>query len=65
MKFVDKANITRDHDLSAEELKSFAMFEQFTDEHAEEAINTIKTLLEIAFDWFLKEKVKQGAPTDF
>lgn len=58
MKFVDKANITRDHDLSAEELKSFAMFEQFTDEHAEEAINTIKTFVEIAFDCYKKEKEK-------
>ncbi|VTP91283.1 hypothetical protein [Sphingobacterium daejeonense] len=65
MKYVDKEDITRKHDLTAEELKSLPMFAHFTDEQAEEAIDTIKTFVDIAFNYYKKDKEKQGNDTDF
>lgn len=65
MKYVNEEDITRKHDLTAKELKTYPMFEHFTDEQAEEAVNTIKTFVEIAFDYYKKEKEKQGNITDF
>lgn len=65
MKYVDKEDITRKHDLTAEELKSLPMFTHFTDEQAEDAIDTIKTFVDIAFNYYKKDKEKQGNDTDF
>lgn len=65
MKYVEKEDITRKHDLTAEELKSLPMFAHFTDEQAREAIDTIKTFVDIAFNYYKKDKEKQGNDTDF
>lgn len=65
MKYVDKEDLTRKHDLTAEELKSLPMFAHFTDEQAEDAIDTIKTFVDIAFNYYKKDKEKQGNDTDF
>lgn len=65
MKYVNKEDITRKHDLTVEELKSFPMFAHFTNEQAEEAIGTIKTFVNIAFNYYKKDKEKQGNCSDF
>ncbi|GGC28300.1 hypothetical protein GCM10011386_20420 [Parapedobacter defluvii] len=65
MKYVDKEDITRKHDLTIEEVKSLPMFSHFTDEQAEEAIRTIKTFVEIALEYHKKEKENHGEMTDF
>lgn len=65
MKYVDKEDITRKHDLSVEELKSLPMFAHFSDEQAEEAIGTIKTFVNIAFDYYKKDKKNQDKTSDF
>ncbi|WP_028297925.1 hypothetical protein [Olivibacter sitiensis] len=65
MKYVDKEDITRKHDLTVEELKSLPMFAHFTDDEAKEAISTIKTFVDIALDYYKKDKEKQGNTTDF
>lgn len=64
MKYVDKLDITRKHDLTVEEVRSFSMFSHFTDEQAKEVIRTIKTFVEIALESHKKEREKLGKYTD-
>lgn len=65
MKYVSKADITRNHDLTIDEVKSFPMFAHFTDEQAKEVIRMIKIFVEIALEYYKKEKEKHHNITDF
>lgn len=56
MKYVDKEDIARKHDLTVEEVKSFPMFAHFTDEQAAEVVAAIKNFVEIALKCYKKEK---------
>lgn len=58
MKYVNKEDITRKHDLTVEEVKSFPMFENVTDEQAQEIIRTIRIFVEIALDYYKKTEQK-------
>lgn len=46
---INKEEINRQHDLTIEEVKSFPMFAQFSDEQAQEVITTIKKFSEIIY----------------
>lgn len=48
-KDINIEDMLREHDLTAEEVKSFPMFEHFSDEQAEEVVITIKRFAEIVF----------------
>ncbi|HWK55706.1 MAG TPA: hypothetical protein VNQ80_00130 [Parapedobacter sp.] len=65
MKYINKEDITRKHDLTVEEVKSFPMFENVTDEQAQEVIRTIRVFVEIALDCYKNQKQKQGKSSDF
>lgn len=60
MKYINKEDITRKHDLTVEEVKSFPMFENVTDEQAQEIIRTIRIFVEIALDYYKKTEAKTG-----
>lgn len=65
MKHINKENITRKHDLTVEEIKSYPMFARFTDEQAAEVIATIKKFVEIVLEYYKKEQEKQGKSVGF
>jgi len=65
MKYINKEDITRKHDLTVEEVKSFPMFANVTDEQAQEIIRTIRIFVEIALDYYKKQKQNQDKSTDF
>ena len=65
MKHINSEDITRKHDLTVEEVKSFPMFAHFTDEQAMEVIRTLKTFVDIALYCYKKEKEKQGKDAGF
>jgi len=65
MKYVDKEEITRKHDLTVEEVKSFPLFANVTNEQAQEVIRTIRIFVEIVLDYYKKQQQKQGKITDF
>lgn len=46
---INKEEITRQHDLTIEEVKSFPMFAKFSDQQAQEVITTIKQFTEIIY----------------
>ncbi len=47
---------SRKHDLTIEEIKSCEMFRNFSDEHAQEVIDTFKRLTEIVFEAYQCDK---------
>ena len=65
MKYVDKEEIKRKHDLTVEEVKSFPLFANVTNEQAQEVIHTIRIFVEIVLDYYKKQQQKQGKSTDF
>ena len=65
MKYVDKKEITRKHDLTVEEVKSFPLFANVTNEQAQEVIHTIRIFVEIVLDHYKKQQQKQEKSTDF
>lgn len=65
MKYINKEDIARKHDLTVEEVKSFPMFANVTDEQAQEIIRTIRIFVEIALDYYEKQKQNQDKSTDF
>lgn len=65
MKYINKEDITRKHDLTIAEVKSFPMFADFTDEQAAEVVVTIKKFVEIVLECYRKEQEKQGNSVDF
>ena len=65
MKHINRENITRKHDLTVEEIKSYPMFAYFTDEQAAEVVATIKKFVEIVLEYYKKEQGKQGKSVGF
>lgn len=65
MKYLDRGDIARKHDLTTEEVKSFPMFAHFTDEQAAEVVVAIKKFVEIVLECYKKEKEKQGESAGF
>jgi hypothetical protein len=65
MEHINKEDITRKRDLTAEEVKSHPMFSHFTDEQAAEVATTIKKFVEIVLEYYKKERVNQGKTVDF
>ena len=55
MKYVDKKEITRKHDLTVEEVKSFSLFANVTNKQAQEVIRTIRVFVEIVLDYYKKQ----------
>lgn len=45
---------TRTHDLTIEEVRACPKFADFTDEQANEVIETLKVLTKIAYDYYKK-----------
>ena len=48
---MERIDYTREHDLTVEEIKACPSFAHFTDEQAEEAVQTLKTFTKIVFDF--------------
>lgn len=51
---------TRNHDLTIEEIKACPTFAHFTDEQAQEVVETIKLFAKIAYDFYKKDAQNDG-----
>lgn len=56
MEKIENPNSNRPHDITIDEVKSFPMFNHFTDAQASEVVQTIKRFTEIVFYDHLKNK---------
>ncbi|HEY9002726.1 MAG TPA: hypothetical protein VIM89_15325 [Mucilaginibacter sp.] len=57
-------DITREHDITIGEVKSYAMFAHFTDEQAREVIDTLKQLSVIIFKYHQNKKKRALNPQE-
>lgn len=53
---IDNIDYSRCHDLTIKEIKSCKQFSHLSDQDAEEVLNSIKTLAELAFRSVLRDK---------
>lgn len=65
MKDFKGLDLTRKHDITVEEVKSFPLFAHFSDEQADEVVRAIKKFVDIALYCYKKEKENQGETIDF
>lgn len=57
---INANEITREHDLTLEEVKSMPMFAHFSDDQAQEVIFTIKRFSEIIFKYHQKNELSKS-----
>lgn len=55
MKKQQHIDYLRQHDITIEEVKACAVFEDLTDEQAKEVIATLKIFTKIVYDYFKKD----------
>lgn len=65
MKYINKEDVTRKHDVTVEEVKAIPMFAHFTDVQAKEVIQTIKTFVKIALEYYKTQQKNNDNTTDF